>query len=283
MHGILNSIDAAAAAEAAQMLEGAVEARELLQGMIDKISGATQFFCPVIVALGLPDAYILSDKYSSNWADICLRSCSSSCDLGENTQVLVGRQRLKLSFKATPPPAGSASISAAAIAAAATAAAAAAVAAVKTADSQHLPCRESRGKVAAKSTSDALEPLPAAQHLKVCMRSLAVAVTSSRSRSILFSRPPFMAFSSSVCRISTMTLLELSASRLSAKEAAHQALPSHPSAMASRAFGSPSRGLLPMPPPLRLLRHRLVVQGFTPTAKAASASEAGGGTHASQR
>ena len=46
MHGMLNSIDAAAAAEAVQMLEGAVEARELLQGMIDKISGATQFFWP---------------------------------------------------------------------------------------------------------------------------------------------------------------------------------------------------------------------------------------------
>ena len=58
MHGMLNSIDAAAAAEAVQMLEGAVEARELLQGMIDKISGATQLFGPVIVALGMPDAHI---------------------------------------------------------------------------------------------------------------------------------------------------------------------------------------------------------------------------------
>ena len=229
---------------------------------------------------------IHSDKYSSNWADVCLRSCSSACDLGENTQVLVSRQRLKLSFKTTPPPDGSVSISAAAIAAAATAAAAAAVAAVKTADSQHLPCRESRGKVAAKSTTDAPEASPAAQHLKVCklrMRSLAVAVTLSRSRSLLFSRLPFMAFSSSGCQISTVTLLELSASRSSAKEAAHRALLSRPSAMTSRAFGSPSRGLLRMPPPLRLLRPRLVAQGSTPTAKAASASEAGGGTHATQR
>ena len=39
MHGMLNRIDSAAAAEAAQLLEAEVVARELLQAAVDKISG----------------------------------------------------------------------------------------------------------------------------------------------------------------------------------------------------------------------------------------------------
>lgn len=39
MHGMLNRVDSAAAAEAAQLLEAEVVARELLQSVVDKISG----------------------------------------------------------------------------------------------------------------------------------------------------------------------------------------------------------------------------------------------------
>jgi hypothetical protein len=40
MHSMLSSIDAAAAAEAAQLLQGELAARELLQAVVDRISGA---------------------------------------------------------------------------------------------------------------------------------------------------------------------------------------------------------------------------------------------------
>ena len=40
MHSMLNSVDAAAAAETAQLLEGELAARELLQAVVDRISGA---------------------------------------------------------------------------------------------------------------------------------------------------------------------------------------------------------------------------------------------------
>ena len=40
MYSMLSSIDATVASEITQLLEGEIAARELLQGMVDKISGA---------------------------------------------------------------------------------------------------------------------------------------------------------------------------------------------------------------------------------------------------
>ncbi len=47
IHGMLSTIDATAAAEAAQLLEGELAARELLQGIVDKLSGASHVFSAI--------------------------------------------------------------------------------------------------------------------------------------------------------------------------------------------------------------------------------------------
>jgi hypothetical protein len=49
MHSMLGAIDMSAAAEAAQLLEGEIAARELLQGIVDKLSGACHV-CTLMIA-----------------------------------------------------------------------------------------------------------------------------------------------------------------------------------------------------------------------------------------
>ena len=106
-----------------------------------------------------------SDKYSSTWADACLRSCSSSSLLATDDDVDAhvsggGKQRVKLSFKAAPPVPYCGAV--AAIAAAATAAAAAAVAAAEAEEARLSVHRDFRGKVHIKSTIKSTSPpLPA--------------------------------------------------------------------------------------------------------------------------
>jgi hypothetical protein len=182
MHGMLNRIDSAAAAEAAQLLEAEVVARELLQAVVDKISGAClqqRPILPLLVGVTIhhyppqqahTPVTLSSDKYASAWAEACVRSCSSSSLLATDDDVDAhisggGKQRVKLSFKAAPPVPyceAVAGVATAAIAAAATAAAAAAVAAAEAEEARLSVHRDFRGKVHIKSTIKSTSPpLPA--------------------------------------------------------------------------------------------------------------------------
>jgi hypothetical protein len=137
-----------------------------------------------------------SDKYSSTWADACLRSCPSSSLLATDDDVDAhvsggGKQRVKLSFKAAPPVpycGAVAGVATAAIAAAATAAAAAAVAAAEAEEARLSVHRDFRGKVHIKSTSKTTSPpLPASDatvrplypHLRISTCSPAAAPACS--------------------------------------------------------------------------------------------------------
>jgi hypothetical protein len=103
-----------------------------------------------------------SDKFSSTWADARLRSTDDDDDM----HLPASRQRLKISFKATPSHGGGgdSAASAAAIAEAATAAAKATNIAVKT-ESQQMTSRDSRGKINIKSFPNATtSPAPQADN-----------------------------------------------------------------------------------------------------------------------
>ena len=106
-----------------------------------------------------------SDKFSSTWADARLRSTDDDDDM----HLPASRQRLKISFKATPSHGGGgdSAASVAAIAEAATAASKATNIALKT-ESQPITSRDSRGKINIKSFPNATtSPAPQADNLLV--------------------------------------------------------------------------------------------------------------------
>ncbi len=226
MQSMLNSVDGGAAAAATLLLEGDLAARELVQSIVDKISGLCPQHCdfsPLLhsrrcapthayhslmltVQYSPRPTHRIPDKFSSSWADARLRLIDDDHD----SQMPGGRQRLKISFKAGPAPAceGGGS-SAAAIAAAATAAAVAAVSAVKTAEAQQMAA-ESRAKISIKTTanSHALPPTIPANEAPVRHSSSSLLSPLPHDpvpRHSLLRRALLMAYSRFVSLISTQT------------------------------------------------------------------------------